>query len=390
MKRFLFSTAALVIVGLSLGASPAHAGHWAVTLAGSCSGDENTYVFANNGPGNPYPYEGTTLTFTSLTVSGSSYAQGEQVTNQYMNDRQAAGTLGVQATFTWTHDSPGDSSTPPSTVNVLESGYANSGGLDSGQGDSELMQAYDGFTYTYSGYPGMSFQDPCQYTNINSGYPFRLSTTTSQGSYVTTNISIPSGTTSFTLPARTVGLGLLSNVGPTESGPGGAMSYTASLDTAADFTVSVAAASTSIGTSTTATVTVQSVNGFAGTVALSLVGQPTGAVPTLPGSGSTYQQALPYSLINGTSAAIDNPTGGTSGGGSVEYGPTDAQEFAGVGGTFSPTSVTLTSGGSATTTLTLTSTAGATGTYPIQVQGVYTPGSGSAITRDGFNTLNLH
>jgi len=269
MKRFLFSTAALAIVGLSLGAGPAHAGHWAVTLAGSCSGDENTYVFANNGPGNSYPYEGTTLVFNSLIVSGSSFAQGEQVVNQYMNDRQAAGTLGVQATFTWTLDHPGDTSTPPSTVNVLESGYANSGGLDSGQGDSELMQAYDGFTYTYSGYPGMSFQDPCQYTNINSGYPFRLSTTTSQGSYVTTNISIPTGTTSFTLPVRTVGLGLLSNVGPTESGPGGTMSYTASLDTAADFTVTVAAASTSIGTATTATVTVQSVNGFAGTVALS-------------------------------------------------------------------------------------------------------------------------
>lgn len=235
------------------------------------------------------------------------------------------------------------------------------------------MQASDGLT---SG----SLLDPAFFNNYQTGYPFRWAHVQCKGSYVSLNVAVPTGARSFTLPQRTLSMGTVATPNPPNvtGSPSGELTYTASVDTAPDIVVTVSPTSSALGGTTTTTVTVKSINGFSGTVALSLVGQSTGQLPALPSGG----------LASGGYTIVGEPAG------MVEpSGPTAAQLAAHVQGTFSPASVTLASGGTATATLTLTSSsAGAAGTYPIEIEGdgTYTSGSNTVtVVRDGLTTLTL-
>lgn len=377
--RFLASPRRLAIAALGaaalsvISAPPARAGHWVVDMNGSSSGYYNTYTITNNVASPTPPPEGYGVGPYFTTES-----QGEQVMNGRILADTAVSSLAVQATFNWIQDGQSPT-TPPSSVTVLETGQAYTDALDSGA-NSELMQASDGLTSLPSGDPLL---DPAVFNNAAvSSAPVenRAFEVFSGGDYVTVGVPVAPGSTSFTLPVRTLSVGTdTALVGQGSLGNGGFMTYSAAIDTAPDYVITVSNAGESPGGNSTSTVTVQSVNGFVGTVSLNLVGMiNTGALPPLPAGGAATGG---YTVVQYQSG---NPMGSP-----VTNGPTDAQLAARVSGTFSPTSVTLTANGSATSTLTLTSNAaGAVGTYPIEVQGTYT-NNGSSIFRDGLGSLTL-
>ena len=387
-KRYSFLSCAATVAatGLALGlAIPAHAGHWVVTLNGSTSGPNNSHTFVNNVPTAPQSMYGPPI------VQFNSMPQGEQVTDSFIQPNNApilpssSGVLNsmvVQATFTWTPDNANDTSSPPTSVTVLESSWASTNGLDAGSGN-ELMQASDGLASSL-------MLDPAVFDNVASGVPFRASTAISAGSY-TKSVTLNTGAKTFTLPQRMLSVAVEGGPPPQASGSGRQV-YSASVDISPDVVITVSPVSAALGGTATSVITVASINGFAGTVILGLVGQgPTGALPALPSGGS----------FPGGYTIVGMPAGATYTGGpnqvtqtmSGPYGPTVAQLAARVQGTFSVPSVTLTSGGTATATATLTLTSnslGAAGTYPIEIEGdAYPTGSSTATVRDGLTTLTL-
>ena len=108
----------LCFLSLLLLCTPSFAGQWVVTFTGvgtqtPTGGLTNTCTFTNSqyiAPSNPY--------YHLVNISGNSCGLGGETTG--------AETLNVTATFTWTPSAPGDTSQPPPTLDVLETGNANS------------------------------------------------------------------------------------------------------------------------------------------------------------------------------------------------------------------------------------------------------------------------
>ena len=340
--------------------APAYAGHWVVTMSGSASASGTTeYTFQNSQIVTRNPNASGPGIFFPNCANGASV----QYASLYPGDVYS---MTAQATFTWTPDAPHDNSLPPASVTVLETGNSELDILDTATGPV-LMQANDEFLTTNN------LSDPATFNNYGTGGPQRELKVQSSGAYVMVNVTLPPGALSFTLPQRmsSGGLGAPKGAGT----PGGNLTYTASIDTTPDVTIQVSSLTTVPSGTVSVPITVTSVNGCSGTVALSITGLPSGFLPSMPSGQS----------VSGGWTNLDMPSGGSS-----VNGPTVAQLAAGVTGSISPASVTLTSGGTATATLTLSAASwAALSTYSIQVQGVSTSGNGSG-TRDGLTTLTIN
>ena len=204
--KALLPFCALLLLCLPL---PSFAGQWQITLSGSTStpnGGTGTYTFVNGQVTGPPPFP--------IAAYGPDYHPqlnlgGGQCGLTWLSNGSIS--MSVTAKLTWTPNYPGDTSQPPSTVYVLETGNAGSSvGLQNQT--SVSTTADDGLgdapTYPAAGY----------------GYGAQ-----SSGSHLI-QLTVPAGQTSVTLPLRSLSATLSwqpasANVGA----PGMSMSYSVQL-----------------------------------------------------------------------------------------------------------------------------------------------------------------
>ena len=167
----MFSVVALA----SLAAAPAHAGHWVITV----SGGGTTPYYPNGTDPDPHcTFEDSQLTYPlppnyfNIWLSDSDDL-GRADVNTHITGEV---TLSIGATLTWTPSYPGDTSLPPLSVDVLETGRA---GVDTNVNPP----------------PGVADD------GLGDSIVYTSGSVTSQGSHLY-HLAVPMGQTSVTLPGR--------------------------------------------------------------------------------------------------------------------------------------------------------------------------------------------
>jgi len=217
--------------------------------------------------------------------------------------------------------------------------------------------------------------------------------------------SISGGTGSSTLSITTNNTVAPGNYTLTITGTSGSTSHTAtvmlSINALADFTLSAnpTSRSVTVGGSTSYTVSIGALNGFSGTVALSVSGAPAGATATLsPTSVSTSGSSTlsvttsnstatgPYTLtITGTSGSLTHTASVA-----LQVNPIQPPDFSVSG---SPSSLTVTSGNNTSSTVSVGVVNGFSGAVALSVSGapagVTATLSSSSVSAPGSATLTI-
>ena len=263
---------------------------------------------------------------------------------------------------------------------------------------SQTVVQGNGTSYTVNLAPSGGFSGTVSFSvsGLPSGASDSFNPTSVTGSGSTT-LTV---TTSANTPAGSYPL--------TITGTSGSLTHTTSVTLvvnpapAPDFTISATPSSRTVtaGAGTTYTATVTAVNGFAGTVTLSLSGLPAGASGTfnpasVAGSGTS---TLSISTTSSTPAGSYLLTiTGTSGSLTHATSVTLVVSSAGGGGDFSisasPSSQTVSRSHSTTYTITITPTGGFSGTVSLSVSGLPNRTSASfnpaTVTGSGMSTLTV-
>ena len=180
--------------------TPSFAGQWAITLNGSTSvpGSSVTgnYTFANSQVTGPPPSSATSHIY--FNISDGSCSLG------------LPGSLSVAATLTWTPDFPTDTSQPPPTLDLLETASAS--------GSEWILQATGVNASASDG-----FSDPV----TNPTAPVYGASSSGDHLY---HLTISSGQTSVTLPARTLSASLSYATAITSSSASIGMGYSVQID----------------------------------------------------------------------------------------------------------------------------------------------------------------
>jgi polygalacturonase/uncharacterized membrane protein len=232
-----------------------------------------------------------------------------------------------------------------------------------------------------------------------SGLPSGASGSFNPTSVAGSGNSTLSVSTSSTTPAGTYTL--------TVTGTSGSLTHSTTVTLVVnpaptpDFTISATPSSQTVtaGSGTTYTTTVTAVNGFTGTVSLSVSGLPSGATgsfnptsvagsgnSTLSVSSSSTTPAGTYTLtITGTSGSLTHSTTVT-----LVVNPAPTPDFT-ISAT--PSSQTVTAGSGTTYTTSVTAVNGFTGTVSLSVSGLPSGASGSfnptSVTGSGNSTLSV-
>ena len=144
--------------------------------------------------------------------------------------------------------------------------------------------------------------------------------------------------------------------------------------TAPGFTISAAGATVEQGTSATSSVTVSSINGFKGTIALNVTGLPSGVTATFNptsvtgSSGSTLTfTASNSATVGAATVTVTGTSGSTTASGTLTLNVTAEPNFT---ISASPTSVTVPPGTSVSSTLTIGYVGGLTGSVSVSASGL--------------------
>jgi len=185
---------------------PSYAGHWVITLNGSSAVPPlaqfpaGNLSFTDSVVTGPSPFNAQF--HYSLNFNNPAPVNGSECDFSY-DQSPGTTTLSVTAKLTWKPDSPADTSQPPPTVNVLETGYAGSSEHISSGGN-----ASDGLGDSMIGDMACSSGSHLQY------------------------LTVPAGQTSVTLASRSLSASWHSPpLGSYDTGsPGMSMSYTVQID----------------------------------------------------------------------------------------------------------------------------------------------------------------
>ncbi len=270
-------------------------------------------------------------------------------------------------------------------------------------------------SYTITSTPTAQFLTPTDSGPSGSYYPLIALSAIPTGpvkvSYTVTNGTPASGTYTF-IPGITYGIlplttgtsgtmtVTLSSVTGAASGANRTLQYTVTNSTApADFSLAISPATQSVaaGSSASYNITVTPLNGFTGTVSFKASGLPSGATGTFSPASVTGSGSVTLTVATTTAATLGTSTVSVTGtSGSLSHASSGTLGIQGVPNyslSVSPSSQTVTAGGSASYTVTVTSVNGFNAAVNLGVSGLPAGVTGSlsssSITGSQTSTLTI-